>query len=617
MDRRDFLKKASAGGIGLALSQSSLASAKRRNSDQPNILFIMVDELRFPTVFPQGVNSVDEFLHKFMPHTHKLWRKGVKFGNHFTAGIACTPSRGVVMTGLYTQQTWMMQTLKGTPDTKVSIPPVLDPAFPTYGKLLRKAGYQTPYIGKWHLSLTRKVGELKPYGFDGMTHPDPTGANLQGSVGDHANGYLNDSDIATQAASWLSARKTGDQPWCLSVCFQNPHDHMFFWAGTEFQTYNDLFNNQSTYQPSTFYSSNQGTDYPPVVAWSDDVLKNPPSYGYPAVPPNWETAAQIAANKPSTQTFARTITEYVWGGISDDPKQTDFSIVPYPGIDGAGIGLAPFSYWQRNLDSYTQIMSLVDRQVGMVLDALPKDVAKNTVVVFTADHGDYAGAHGIVANKWCSGYDEVYHVPLIVVDPTGRFAGDIDTVRTELTSSVDMLSFLVSLGHNGSQSWLTGKYGRIYGGRHDMIPMMQSASAPGRDYVLLVTDELTMPSYVFNDAPLHIVGLRTRNEKLVTYAKWHKFSSRIVPSSLELEFYDYSTEGGRAEIDNTPDDPRVKPLLKQLHNDIVPHELRAPLPGALQFAQAGAELQYLEFADLIAHAKGGSLKGWLGLGGDA
>jgi len=616
MDRRDFLKQTSLGGVGLALSKSS-ASANSLKDAPPNILYVVLDELRFPKVFPAGVKDVGQFLHRFMPNTYRLWKNGVKFARHFTAGNACTPSRSVLMTGLYTQQTWMLQTLKGTPDTKISIPPVLDPAFPTYGKLLRKAGYQTPYIGKWHLSLTKKVGDLNHYGFDSMTHPDPTGANLQGSVGDHTNGYLNDRDIAAQAASWLSQRTTSEQPWCLTVCFANPHDHMFFWAGTEFQTYNNLFDAQSTYLPSTFYSTNNGTNYPPVVSWDDDILKNPPAYGYPAVPPNWESAAQIAANKPSTQTFARAITQYVWGGISDDPGQSEFSLQPYPGIPGAGMALAPYSYWQRNLDSYTQIMGLADQQVGAVLDALPPDVAENTVIVFTADHGDYAGAHGIVANKWGSGYDEVFHVPLIVFDPTGRFAGDVDTVRDELTSSVDMFSLLVSLGHNGSQHWLAGKYGPVYGRRHDMIPMLQSAAAPGRDFVLLVTDEISLPVYNFNDAPLHIVGVRTKDEKLVTYSKWHKFSTRVAGHSVELEFYDYATPGGRAEIDNTPDDPRARQWAKRLHKDIVPNELRAPLPPPLIYSQLKAELQWVEFADLVAHAKGNLLKQWLGLGGDA
>jgi uncharacterized sulfatase len=621
MDRRGFLKSASAGGLGLTLA-NPFAKAAAAGAGKPNILFIVVDEMRFPSVFPAGVKNAGDFLRSFMPNTWRLWKAGVKFGKHFTAGAACTPSRSVLVTGLYTQQTWMMQTLKGTPDTKVSVPPVLDPLFPTYGRLLRHAGYQTPYVGKWHLSLVRDKATLEPYGFDGLTVPDPTGASLQGAVGDHANGYLNDQDIAVQAADWLSARTTSEQPWCLTVNFVNPHDHEFFWAGTEFQTFNGLFDAQSAYQPFTYYSSHDGTDYPPVVSWDANTLKSPPSYGYPTLPPNWESAAQLAANKPTTQTFARGFTELVWGGISDDPGQDEFTIVPFSTLPGYGTGVAPFSYWQRTLDSYTQTLSMVDQQIGVVLDAMPADVAANTVIVFTSDHGDYAGAHGIPANKAGTAYDEAFHIPLIVTDPSGRFTGDHDQIRHELTSSIDIMPLLVSLGHNGGQGWMTGAYANFYGSRHNMAPMLKSASAEGRPYVLMVSDELILANYNFNDAPLHVLGMRTKHEKVVTYAKWRSLTGEIKRGSVEVEFYDYATEGGRAELDNTPDDPRAAPLVKQLLEDILPNEVRAPLHGKYSILQSLAKERWLLFARLMEYPPDGKrapkwLQKWLGIGRDA
>ncbi len=64
---------------------------------------------------------------------------------------------------------------------------------------------------------------LQAYGFEGFTEPDPSGANLQGSIGDAAHGYLNDEYIASQAVKRLSARTSGEVPWCLTVGFVNPH----------------------------------------------------------------------------------------------------------------------------------------------------------------------------------------------------------------------------------------------------------------------------------------------------------------------------------------------------------------------------------------------------------
>ena len=116
MKRRDFLKSA-----GVAAATGALVGASSRvPGPRPNILFILVDELRFPSVFPTGVNNVGEFLQRFMPNVHSLWTRGVKFGRHYTAASACTPSRGVLITGLYSQQSWLMLTLTNDPGQRAA-----------------------------------------------------------------------------------------------------------------------------------------------------------------------------------------------------------------------------------------------------------------------------------------------------------------------------------------------------------------------------------------------------------------------------------------------------------------------------------------------------------------
>ena len=212
MKRRDFLKSTGAvGGSLLAGLGKAGAQTDVVKGPQPNILFILVDELRYPTVFPNGIKSPDQFLEKFMPNLHKLWKRGVKFGNYHTAANACTPSRGVIITGLYSQQNWLITTILSSPNPNpavVKLQPVLNDSYPTYGKLLRQAGYDTPYRGKWHVSIpiAPQAGGngLEDYGFDYDTYPDPTGSNLQGTYGDEANGYHNDAYTANQAVEFLS-----------------------------------------------------------------------------------------------------------------------------------------------------------------------------------------------------------------------------------------------------------------------------------------------------------------------------------------------------------------------------------------------------------------------------
>jgi arylsulfatase A-like enzyme len=608
MDRREFIKRTSAIGAAvatptLALGASESAAGNAAHKGTPNILFILLDEMRYPSVFPGGISSVGEYLRRFMPHTHSLWKSGVKFSGHYTAASACTPARGTLMTGLYSQQTWVLTTIFDNPASKGSIQPTLNRAFPTYGKLLRTLGYSTPYIGKWHLSVTKEgQRQLGAYGFDAMTFPDPTGSNLQGTIGNAQQEYFSDIYIAAQAGRWLSQRKSSDAPWCLTVGFINPHDKEFFPAGTEFKTYTDLFAN-SNYNPSGYLQWRDYTAGPPNYDWNANPLKTPPTLAYGDVPPNWESADRIQRIKPSAQSFNRMIQEAIWGGVQDDKDSTDFLITAYPvPVQGKsiGIGKAPFSYWKRSLESYTQILSIVDQRIGDVVNSMPQDVARNTIIVLTSDHGEYAGAHGMVSGKTSSVYEEAYNVPLIVVDPTGRYAGDTEKIREGLTSSVDLLPMFVTIGNGGNRNWITGDYAQLYGGRHDLLAMLKSDAAAGRPYVTFTTDETLPDSYIPNASttPTHIIGVRTQANKLGLYSFWAPESTTISGDS-QLEYYDYATTAGQLELDNRNHDPEAQVLLQQLLTDILPNELRAPLPGSLVAAQTLAEARYTSYVRLI------------------
>ena len=72
------------------------------------------------------------------------------------------------------------------------------------------------------------------------------------------------------------------------------------------------------------------------------------------------------------------------------------------------------------MDLYVKLQLEVDRHVGRVLSALESrpEVAANTVIVFTSDHGEYGASHGL-RGKGAGAYEEAIRVPLIVKDPRG------------------------------------------------------------------------------------------------------------------------------------------------------------------------------------------------------
>ncbi len=240
VDRRTFLKRgigagaliagggalagtlAGCGSSAPATASSAATSAAtvarapvRPPANAPNILVIMVDQLRTP-VWPSTAP-----VEHAMPNIARIRDGGVSFENHYTAANDCTPARSTLVTGLYTHQTGCLITGGST----------LDPGFPTWGSMLREHGYQTYWYGKWH--LTRHDGHWRPgpgraalarYGFSGGTYPSPDGGPGQG--------MRVDPRIAGQFERWLD-RSGADGPWCTTVSFVDPHDIAWWYAYTQ------------------------------------------------------------------------------------------------------------------------------------------------------------------------------------------------------------------------------------------------------------------------------------------------------------------------------------------------------------------------------------------------
>ena len=145
----------------------------------------------------------------------------------------------------------------------------------------------------------------------------------------------------------------------------------------------------------------------------------------------------------------------------------------------------------------------------------------------------------------------LFRSPLIVVDPSGRYARNPEVMRTGVTSHVDLLRLLVTIGNGGSTNWLRGDLGTMYGGRHDMLAMLRSPEAPGRAFALHTCDEDASPALNYLQAPWHVSGMVTLEGKLGVYSNWQGSTVQIDTNGQEFEYYDYATEEGRLELENT------------------------------------------------------------------
>ena len=582
---------------------------------------------------PQDTPTPGEFLAKFMPNLHFLWKNGVKFNRYYTAAADCTPGRGTFVTGLYSYQTNLFLTRENANnpyDTKQP-QPQLQPEFETYGKLLRNPGtgyvpYETPYVGKWHLSncpaspsASDAAAYLDQYGFKGLTIPDPLGMPSQG-LGLTKPQYQGappppgDPEIAAQAVNWLYARakqSNNTKPFCLTVGFVNPHDKQFFWGATQANQFNAVYNTIPDLSSPTGFEI-------PAMGFSQVVGPPPPPPTYQQTPTdwNWEPAIQLRDNKPKLQTVFKEMFSYYWTGqISEDPARSYFYAVPSSYAQGKHDAVAPYQYWYRALDYYTQMMSAVDVYIGQVIHNIPTQFADNTVIVFSADHGEYASSHGL-QGKGGSVYEECFNVPLIVYDKNQVFAKDPAAERAQLASSVDLLRMLVTLGHGGNENWLNSNpdYKAMWGDgvRANLYAILQSGNPniAGRDYVVYSTDEFfSLTPTLHLDAPQHVVGLLTDAKSGLLPGKtgfYHHWVQNTTDWNQQLkhewEYYDYATDLGRKEIHNTSNSEPADRAERFLLDTAMPKQLKLPLPPGPQSkytqAQQRALNEYWKFVDL-------------------
>jgi arylsulfatase A-like enzyme len=539
VDRRTFIRRGvlaggvlTAGGLGLAdlLASGHSPSMPARHSRTsaravaerdrpPNILVVLVDQLRAPRWFPPN-----QQLDALLSNVARLRSQSVSFGRHYTVANDCTPARAGFITGLYPHQTGCLITGRST----------LDPGFPTYGTMLREHGYQTVWYGKWHLTrgdnhwYRQRPGQsLERYGFDGGTYPTPDGAPGQG--------LRVDPHIAGQFENWL-AQQSDAEPWCATVSFVNPHDIAWWYRFTDRQV---------------------GERSVPSI--------------FKQLPANFQTPEQLlAANKPSLQLAFLGTTAAAFGEV------------PYTGPEA-------HKAWTGFLDLYLFLQRAVDEQVGRVLAALRSrpEVAANTVIVFTSDHGEYGASHGL-RGKGGGAYEEAIRVPLYIHDPRGRITAAPNVERTQLTSSVDIAPLLLTIA-TGSDAWRQESHYAHIAGRADLAAIAANPSAPGRPWIAHVTDEITTefaPTNYARGTPRHVIAMRTPHAKYATYSHWKRHSNEITLHAQEHELYDYSTQHGRLELQNlTGLSPIEDRLRHTLEHDVIPHEIRQPLPARLAAVQ--------------------------------
>ena len=400
--RRDFLRIAGAGALAYGIGIDARAAPAAEGPY--NILFVLTDQERFfrPGELPEGYR---------LPAHERLARRGTTFVNHRINSCVCTPSRSVLYTGQHIQHTRMFD------NTNFPWIGSLSPEIRTIGDLLREAGYYTAYKGKWHLTkefeTVNKLGspsriftkEMEDYGFSDYFGIGDIIAHTQG-------GYLHDGVIAAMGGSWLRGKgrelAAQGKPWFLAVNLVNPHDVMFY----------------DTDAPATPFRPERGITH---VARDplDPLYAKKWSFKLPA---NHAQRLDAPGRPAAHRDFLRSHDALVGAIPNEEPR------------------------WRRRHNYYLNCLRDVDRNISALLAELDASgLARRTIVILTADHGDMDGAHQLHA-KGAVAYREQNHVPLIVAHPA--YPGGQRCAA--VTSHLDIAPTLVALA-GGVAKGLPGK----------------------------------------------------------------------------------------------------------------------------------------------------------------
>jgi len=441
--RRDFVRTA-LGAAGVAAAGLPAGAAKLDGDPgRPNILFIMSDDHCARAVGAYGLR-----LAKLnpTPNLDALARDGIAFDNVFCTNSICTPSRASVLTGQYSHRNGVYDLYDALEGEKHHLP-----------REMKKAGYTTAVVGKWHLKDSPKYFDYYSVIAGQGRYMNPTmHTNVGGTrrrvrfdstltreieVKDYQG---HSSDVLTDITlDWLRERRDKSKPFFLMHHFKAPHD-MFVYA----KRYEGYLADAEIPEPGNLY------DQPG------------PEFGSIATRGVNDSLVGVIGSTISPQRTKRNLTRYYRGKIRRLTGRDDLTDKE----------LTHHAY-QMYVKEYLRCVKGIDDNLKRIIDYLrTSGLLDSTVVVYTSDQGMLLGEHDYIDKRWM--YEESIRMPLIVHYPKRVKAGSRSRWLINNTDFAPTLLALAGVrrprymqGHsfvgalNGADppaGWRTGTYYRYW-----------------------------------------------------------------------------------------------------------------------------------------------------------
>ena len=386
--------------ICFLMLHGSVAFSQAGNRKPMNIIFILADDHRYDAMgFMNKIKGLQT------PGMDRLAKEGVHIKNAFVSTALCSPSRASILTGQYAHTHTVVDNEAALPSNLVF--------FPSY---LQKSGYQTAFVGKWHMGNTDdqpQPGFDHWISFQGQgVYYNPT-FNVDGKRIKQEGGYITDL-LTDYALEWLN-KTNKSKPFFLYLSHKGVHAE-FYPAKRHEGKYADV---PVVCPPSMYLTATDSSK----------------TYGIPT-PPGSKVNTRDIPNWVRAQRYSWHGVDYMYHGTI---KFDDF--------------------YRRYLETLQAVDESIERIINWVVSQGMKD---NTMIVYMGDNGFSFGEHGLIDKRHA--YEESMRVPLLVWAP-GMVKPN--SVMEQIIMNVDLAPTFLDLAGIAKPKQMQGfSFAEILGGKN-------------------------------------------------------------------------------------------------------------------------------------------------------